>query len=75
MPITRPNSRLRRQIKSALPKENPDGLYLGVEFVSYVDLNRACAEIMHPALAPLVEQEFGKMHYTKDPTYHMKRKR
>lgn len=73
MPITRPNTRLRRNIIDALPKADPDGLILDNTFVSYSDLHHACADLMHPINEREVEQELGKMHYSKDPTYNMRR--
>ena len=68
------NQRRRlRKIKEELPIADPHGLYLGAEFISYDTLHQVCSDIMHPANASFVEAELGKMHYTKDPTYNMKR--
>ena len=79
MPITRPGSRLRRKIKDSLPKIS-DGIWLrnpdtgGETYVPFDHLHEIAKDIMHPANASAVEAELGKMHYTKDPTYNMRRK-
>lgn len=68
------NRRRLRKLREALPKGDPNGLYLGDEFVTFDELHQTCQELMDPANAPLVESELGKMHYTKDPTYNMRKK-
>lgn len=59
---------------------NPDGIYIvdprtkQEVFVPFDELHEACKEIMELP-ADMIEAQTGKMHYTQDPTYNLRRKK
>lgn len=67
------------KLRDAIPAGDLSGMYIhrdGVEhFITFEELQTICQAIMHPINESVVEQQFGKMHYSKDPTYNMGRKK
>lgn len=72
-------ARNRRKLPPAPPAL--DGVFLTNPdidqhiFVTFDELQFACAQVMEPSNSRIVEEELGKMHYSKDPTYNMRRKK
>lgn len=63
------------------PKAPADGMFFydqitgsGEVFITFDELAQAGRQIM-AAPDHIVEAELGKMHYSRDPTYNMRRKR
>lgn len=72
----------RRRRKLGPPLEgDPNGTWLpdpltGRQvFVPFDDLQYACKDVMNPENDWFFEQECGKMHWSKDPTYNLRRKK
>lgn len=42
-------------------------------FVTFDKLHEMAQQVMDPRNSVYAEQQLGKMHYTKDPTYHMRK--
>lgn len=59
---------------------NPTGIYIvdprtrTEVFVSFDDLHEACKEIM-TLPDSYIANETGKIHYSEDPTYNLRRKK
>jgi len=59
-----------------------DGVYFhdpssptGESFLTFDQLKEGCEQLMDPKLANAVARDFGKVHYSQDPTYNLRRKK
>lgn len=70
-----PFRRNLRKLHDSIPKGDPNGIHFGETFVSFDELHEVCSALMDPANSAEVETHLGKMHYTKDPPYNLRRKK
>jgi hypothetical protein len=72
-------ARRRRKLPPA-PQGDPNGTWLPDHerktevFVPFDELQYMCKDMMNPANAAFAE-DMGKVHFSKDPTYNLRRKR